>query len=76
VFERDGYKCQLCMRKCLHKFTIVNDVPHPLSPTIDHIVAISLGINGHTWDNVQCACWECNVAKGARAVGQLRLTLA
>lgn len=76
VFERDGYRCQLCMRKCLRKFTIVNDVPHPLSPTVDHIVAISLGIKGHTWDNVQCACWECNVAKGARAIGQLRLTLA
>jgi hypothetical protein len=73
VFERDGYKCQLCGCKCLAKFKVVNDMPHPLSPTVDHIIAISLGIKGHTWDNVQCACWKCNVAKGAQAKGQMRL---
>jgi len=73
VFERDGYRCQLCMRKCLRRFTVVDDMPLPLSPTIDHIIAISLGVKGHTWDNVQCACWQCNVAKGAQAKGQLRL---
>jgi len=76
VFERDGYICQLCLRRCLEKFTVVDDIPHPLSPTVDHIFAISLGIKGHTWDNVQCACWECNVAKGAAARGQLRLAMA
>lgn len=75
VFERDGYVCQLCYRQCLDKFTVVNDIPDPLSPTVDHIIAISLGIKGHTWDNVQCACWECNVAKGASARGQLRLAI-
>jgi hypothetical protein len=75
VFERDNYMCQLCRRKCLQKFTVIDDTPHPLSPTVDHILAISLGIKGHTWDNVQCACWECNVAKGASALGQLRLAL-
>jgi len=72
VFNRDGYKCQLCGRKCLSKFKVINDMPHPSSPTVDHIIAISLGIKGHTWDNVQCCCWECNVAKGAQAKGQLR----
>lgn len=76
VFERDGYVCQLCWRRCLDKFTVVDDMPDPLSPTVDHIIAIALGIKGHTWDNVQCACWECNVAKGAAAKGQLRLVLA
>lgn len=75
VFERDGYICQLCWRRCLDKFTVVDDVPDPQSPTVDHIIAISLGIKGHTWDNVQCACWECNVAKGAKALGQLRLAV-
>lgn len=76
VFERDGYVCQLCWRRCLDKFTVVDDMPDPLSPTVDHIIAIALGIKGHTWDNVQCACWECNVAKGAAARGQLRLAIA
>lgn len=73
VFKRDGYQCQLCNKICLSKFTLVNGTPHPRSPTVDHIFALSLGIKGHTWDNVQCACWSCNVAKGARAAGQLRL---
>jgi hypothetical protein len=76
VFERDDYICQLCRRKCLAKFTVIDGMPHPLSPTVDHIIAIALGIKGHTWDNVQCACWECNVAKGASALGQLRLALS
>ena len=76
VFERDNYVCQLCNIKCLKKFKVIDDVPHPLSPTVDHIIAISLRIKGHTWDNVQCACWACNVAKGAKARGQLRFAIA
>lgn len=73
VFERDRYVCQLCGRKCLPTYTVVDGMPLSLSPTVDHIVPIALGIKGHTWDNVQCACWECNVAKGAKPQGQLRL---
>ena len=75
VFKRDGYKCQLCGRRCLSRFTVVNNMVDQRSPTVDHIIAIALGIKGHTWDNVQCACFECNVAKGCASVGQLRLTL-
>lgn len=76
VFERDKYICQLCYRQCLDKFTIVDGKPHPRSPTVDHIIAIALGIKGHTWDNVQCACWQCNVAKGASSRGQMRLVMS
>jgi len=76
VFERDNYVCQLCNIKCLKKFTVIANMPLPLSPTVDHIIAISLRIKGHTWDNVQCACWACNVAKGANAKGQLRFAIA
>jgi len=74
VFRRDRYVCQLCKRRCLKKFKVdaATGTPHQRSPTVDHIIAISLGIKGHTWDNVQCCCWECNVAKGAQAKGQLR----
>jgi len=75
VFERDAYVCQLCEKDCVKKFVLVNNVPHPRSPTVDHIIAISLGIKGHTWDNVQCACWQCNVKKGAKAIGQLRMAI-
>lgn len=76
VFERDNYICQLCGVRCLGVFTLLDGIPDPLSPTVDHIVAISKRVKGHTWDNVQCACWSCNVAKGARAKGQLRLAMA
>jgi 5-methylcytosine-specific restriction endonuclease McrA len=68
VLHLDDYVCQICFRKCLNKFSTdpATGSPLPLSPTIDHIVPLSLGIRGHTWDNVQCACFECNVRKGAR----------
>jgi 5-methylcytosine-specific restriction endonuclease McrA len=51
-----------------------NGRPHPRSPTIDHIVAMSCG-GGHVPHNVQLSCWSCNVAKGARRIGQLRLAI-
>lgn len=73
IFERDGYRCQLCKRKCLSQFRWVDGRPHALSPTVDHIVPLSMRVKGHVWDNVQCACWACNVAKGARAKGQIRM---
>lgn len=76
VFDRDEYVCQLCNCKCLSQVVFVDGVPDPMSPTVDHIVALSMRLKGHTWDNVQCACWACNVAKGARARGQLRLAMA
>lgn len=76
VFERDRYVCQLCRARCLRRFTLIDGLAHPLSPTVDHVVALSLRRSGHTWDNVQCACWQCNVSKGARARGQLRLVLS
>jgi hypothetical protein len=49
-------------------------VPHRLSPTVDHIMPLSWRKLGHTWDNVQCACWSCNVQKNNRKGGQLRFT--
>jgi 5-methylcytosine-specific restriction endonuclease McrA len=75
VLQRDNYVCQICFRRCLDKFLTdaTTGSPLPLSPTIDHIVPLSLGIKGHTWDNVQCACFECNVRKGARAHAPARL---
>lgn len=36
----------------------------PDYPTIDHIVPLSKG-GPHLWSNVQVACAECNIAKGA-----------
>lgn len=70
VFERDGWRCQICGK----------DTPrerrgsrYPNAPELDHRVPISSG-GGHTYSNTQCACRACNGAKGNRSqVGQLPL---
>lgn len=69
VFERDGWRCQICRR--MTDRTAV--VPHPRAPTLDHIVPVTAG-GDHTYVNVQCACSECNTRKGNRSANdQLRL---
>lgn len=69
IFVRDGWKCQLCM-KAIHRR---RRSPHPLSPSIDHIVPLDCGGTDGV-ENVQAAHLGCNIAKGVRAMGeQLRL---
>lgn len=70
VFDRDGWRCQICgaaTPKALlgkHK---------QRAPTLDHRVPISKG-GSHTYGNVQCACLSCNVAKSDKiVVGQMPL---
>ena len=76
VFDRDRSICHICKRKTLEVFTWVGGKPHPMSPTVDHHpYPLSAGVMGHTWDNVRCACWGCNTAKGAKWSGQLPLPL-
>lgn len=76
VFARDGYTCHICKRKTLQKYTLVNGTTHRRSPTVDHHpYPLSLGIMGHVWENVRCACWECNTKKGASWDKQLPLEL-
>ena len=71
LFNRDGWRCQICGDRTPKN---LRGKQQPKSPTIDHILPISLG-GGHTWDNVQCACHACNMAKGARPLGQMRLAV-
>lgn len=61
VFERDGWRCQIC-----GKMTPKNKKGKNLSnsPELDHIMPISLG-GSHSYKNVQCACRSCNLKKGA-----------
>lgn len=68
VFRRDGWRCQLCLKKV----SVRVPVNHPLRATIDHIKPISLG-GDHDWINVQCACRKCNVRKSNKRVGQARM---
>lgn len=69
MFDRDGWRCQICKKltRPWHR------VPHPLAPTIDHIVPLDAD-GSDTADNVQCAHFACNSGKGPRAANdQLRL---
>lgn len=77
IYERDGWRCQICNRRCRRSFLVSkrDGRPHPRSPTIDHIRSMAEGGN-HERSNVQLACFECNTKKGAASRGQLRLSLA
>lgn len=75
VCARDNHICHICRRKVLPVFTKKGSVVHPRSPSVDHLIPLSAGIKGHTWDNVRCACFECNWKKGAEWSGQLSLPL-
>lgn len=74
IYERDGYRCQLCGRQVLTKaaYRRRDGKIHPRSPTIDHIVPMCKGGN-HEPANCQTACFICNSRKGGSGGGQLRL---
>lgn len=60
IFERDGWACKLCS----HPINKALKWPNPWSPSLDHIVPMSLG-GPHVPGNVQCAHLRCNILKGA-----------
>lgn len=69
VFERDGWRCQICKRAVSRTAA----VPHPRAATLDHIVPLALG-GTHEPTNCQTACFGCNCRKSHVGVGdQLRL---
>ena len=63
IFARDGNQCQFCGKK------------FPTSElSLDHVTPRSQG--GHTtWENIVCACVDCNVRKGGRTPKQAHMTL-
>ena len=64
IFERDGWKCQLCGGKILKS----KSAPHPKSASLDHIVPLASG-GDHVTENVQAAHFLCNSIKGDRLWG-------
>jgi hypothetical protein len=71
IFDRDGWRCQLCGRMTKRKA----EVPDPRAPVLDHIVPLAAG-GTHEPANVQCAHFRCNCLKsdGVHGAGeQLRL---
>lgn len=61
IYERDGWRCQLCRRKVKRDAV----VPHPLAPVLDHIVPLAKG-GTHEPSNAQCAHFLCNSLKSDR----------
>ena len=63
IFARDNNQCQLCGKK------------FPTTElSLDHVVPRSQG-GQSTWENVVCACVECNVRKGGRTPKQAHMSL-
>lgn len=63
LFARDGNRCQYCGKK------------FPTSElSLDHVIPRRLG-GQSTWENVVCACTQCNVRKGGRTPQQANMKL-
>lgn len=73
IFERDGWKCQLCGKKVSKRlYKTKGTKRYPNAPSIDHIIPISKG-GEHISSNVQCACYLCNCKKSNKTIGQARI---
>ncbi len=63
IFARDHNQCQYCGKR------------FPTSElSLDHVTPRSQG-GLSTWDNIVCACVECNVRKGGRTPKQAHMSL-
>lgn len=63
LYARDGNLCQYCGKK------------YPTTElSLDHVIPRSQG-GETTWDNVVCACLQCNIKKGGRTPAQAHLKL-
>lgn len=64
IYKRDRYLCHICGKKVRRKA----QVPHPMAPTLDHLVPLALG-GTHEPANVATAHFMCNSIKGDRLGG-------
>ena len=63
IFARDKNRCQYCGKR------------YPTNElSLDHVVPSSMG-GKSVWENVVCACTDCNVKKGGRTPTEARMTL-
>ena len=63
IYIRDKWICGICGKKVNKKLKY----PHPMSPSLDHIIPLSKG-GTHTRDNVQLSHLRCNLSKGDRTL--------
>lgn len=70
VFDRDGWKCQICGKQTPQSR---RGTRYANAPELDHRIPISKG-GPHNYSNTQCACRACNSAKSnLSSVGQMPL---
>ena len=65
IAKRDKYKCHICRKRVDMNL----DWQDRYSPTMDHLIPISLG-GDHTYANIRLAHRTCNSSKGNRAVNE------
>ncbi len=68
IFERDNWMCGICGQKINKRLKN----PNPRSKSIDHIIPLTKG-GADSPINLQAAHLQCNIGKGAKNIGQLRL---
>jgi 5-methylcytosine-specific restriction endonuclease McrA len=70
VFDRDGWRCQICGKDAPKKN---RGTTRSNAPELDHRIPMSVG-GGHLYSNVQCVHRACNLMKSNKThVGQLPL---
>ncbi|MFE7947402.1 HNH endonuclease [Streptomyces sp. NPDC057426] len=65
IFERDRWRCHLCGKRVRR----TAPAPHPLSPSIDHVIPLAVG-GTHEPANVRTAHFLCNSLKAHRGGGE------
>lgn len=65
IGDRDGWHCELC-EKPVNRWL---EYPDPKSPSLDHIVPLSLG-GAHDPSNARVTHLDCNVKRGNRVEGE------
>jgi 5-methylcytosine-specific restriction endonuclease McrA len=71
VFERDGWRCHLCLKPTRKDKRGTN---HDRAPELDHIIPLAKG-GAHTYANTACSCRKCNRWKRDTVIGQPSLLL-
>ena len=69
IFKRDQGRCAICRRLV----SLRRRSPDPLSPSLDHIVPVSLG-GGHNWKNLRLTHRRCNLRRARKPAQLLLLT--
>jgi HNH endonuclease len=70
VFDRDGWRCQVCGKQTPAKR---RGTYHANAPELDHRIAMANG-GPHSYANCQCCCRACNLMKSDKiTVGQFSL---